>query len=289
MNIMMQKPKPLNKQQTDIAGFGFYNYGARFYDPALGRWHSPDPLAEKYYSWSPYNFCAGNPLRFVDLDGLAWRPTFTDNGLGDQVINGYEWVEPEESYDDNGNLLEGLYEQAIFFSDNGTFDEAKKYNIGSSTATVYLADGTTTTFDACTKPADASKFATVPEGLYQAEVGSHKGYPALKMRDVGAVYQTIELGTLNPAYKWRTYAEGIDIHKAGKNNYTGMCKDGVHGVSEGCLLIDRDDWSRFIGIFDNPSQGRNKVGVGVSRSLAAPINANRQLPFLKCYSTFFNR
>ena len=275
--------------KEEIAADATSDYGARQYSAEFCQWLQVDPLAEKYYSWSPYNFCVGNPIGNVDLDGLAWRPTFTANGLGDQIINGYEWVEPEESYDDNGNLLEGLYEQAIFFSDNGTFDEKGGKNIGSSTATVYLADGTTTTFDACTKPAKAAKFATVPEGLYQAEVGSHKGYPALKMRDVGAVYQTIELGTLNPAYKWRTYAEGIDIHKAGKNNYTGMCKDGVHGVSEGCLLIDRDDWSRFIGIFDNPSQGRNKVGVGVSRSLAAPINANRQLPFLKCYSTFFNR
>ena len=61
------------EQQTGIAGFGFYNYGARFYDPALGRWHSPDPLAEKHYNYSPYAFVLNNPLKLYDPDGKTER------------------------------------------------------------------------------------------------------------------------------------------------------------------------------------------------------------------------
>ena len=34
-----------------------------------GRWLAMDPLAEKYYSYSPYAFCNNNPVNLVDLDG----------------------------------------------------------------------------------------------------------------------------------------------------------------------------------------------------------------------------
>lgn len=46
-----------------------YDFGARIYDPRLGKWLSTDPLQAKYPDLSPYNFTANNPIVFVDPNG----------------------------------------------------------------------------------------------------------------------------------------------------------------------------------------------------------------------------
>ena len=46
-----------------------YDFGARNYDPALGRWMNLDPLAEKYAHFTPYHYVYNNPTNFMDPDG----------------------------------------------------------------------------------------------------------------------------------------------------------------------------------------------------------------------------
>lgn len=56
-------------------GLDWLDYGARMYNPAVGLWTQMDQLAEKYYNVSPYVYCAGNPVRFIDSNGLEPTPT----------------------------------------------------------------------------------------------------------------------------------------------------------------------------------------------------------------------
>ncbi|WP_153395229.1 RHS repeat-associated core domain-containing protein [Chryseobacterium vaccae] len=47
-----------------------YNYGARMYMPDLCRWGVIDPLAEKFFDFTGYNYVLNNPIKFVDKDGI---------------------------------------------------------------------------------------------------------------------------------------------------------------------------------------------------------------------------
>jgi len=76
-NLYLYNGKEL---QNDF-GLDWYDYGARFYDGAVGRWWSVDPLAEKYVSWTQFNYCVNNPINAFDPNGAT--PFFvkhTNNG-----------------------------------------------------------------------------------------------------------------------------------------------------------------------------------------------------------------
>lgn len=59
----------------------YTDFGARHYSPALRRWLTPDPLSEKYYTSSPYAYCADNPINLVDPDGRRVDDYLFDKNL----------------------------------------------------------------------------------------------------------------------------------------------------------------------------------------------------------------
>ena len=67
-NTSYEQPWKFNGKELD-SETGLYYYGSRYYEASLTAWYGPDKLAEDYPSIGSYVYCAGNPVRLVDLDG----------------------------------------------------------------------------------------------------------------------------------------------------------------------------------------------------------------------------
>ena len=65
----VQPYKYNGKEYDSKKGLNWYDYGARHYDAALGRFTTNDRFSEKYHSLSPYQYGANNPVNTIDING----------------------------------------------------------------------------------------------------------------------------------------------------------------------------------------------------------------------------
>mgnify|MGYP002692551716 CR=1 FL=1 len=110
------QPYKYNGKELDTKkGLNWYDYGARWYDAAVGRFTTVDPMAEKYHSESPYSYCGNNPIMFIDPTGMLISPIYDRNGklLGtdDEGLKGKAIIM------DKSNFKQGMsHEEALSHS-----------------------------------------------------------------------------------------------------------------------------------------------------------------------------
>ena len=130
------QPYKYNGKELDTKkGLNWYDYGARRYDAALGRWNMMDPSSEKYYEVSSYAYCNNNPVKNIDLDGRDW---YIHHETGELYFNS-SMNQKEIEYNNRsyarigGNDMLGdmkdIVEQAYNFEESSSLANANGYSI----------------------------------------------------------------------------------------------------------------------------------------------------------------
>jgi len=281
--MIMQDRRFGNRQRNEFQGQEtdkeFYNgavsFEYRFEDPRIVRFLSIDPLFMDFPWNSPYAFAENRFIDGIELEGLEWKPTKDKDG---RAID-FQW-DPDNSKDENGKLKTGYFETAILFSEKSTSPSSGSADFNSgfhALATVFKKDGSTQHYDAATLPSNSKLFGTVAEGLYKAKKGKHpmsNGYNALNVYTLDGKRDLPAQGGVNPRNGGK-FVSGVNIHKAGKNDYLGTFKrknGSVGGVSEGCFTLKRGKGDELYNNFIENFEAGSEIGIGLIREQKSMLN-----------------
>ena len=249
----VQPYKYNGKEYDDRKGLNWYDYGARHYDAALGRWHVVDLLAEERYGYSVYVYVQNNPINRVDNTGMLddWVEDVKKKIYWDPKAVSQETTKEGEIYLGktvvvfNGSLNEKLGKGDNFFGEGAIL----------ANVTVYGPKGSDDVkqYKGYTMSSDSELFGVVANGIYdvnrissQERKGPYKSEWTLNKRG-----RVPALNNYNPAYPKRNpgYLDGVFIHRSNNNGFAGKFwnnqKHKYSGVSEGCLLIAPNQWDNF--------------------------------------------
>lgn len=112
-NRYLYNGKELENYTIGSSYLGTLDYGARHYDARIGRWTVPDPMAEKYFGLTGYNYCSNNPISLIDPSGTNWYSYIDEYG-----IKKYDYFERQLSQEEREE--KGYTDMGYTFTDPET-------------------------------------------------------------------------------------------------------------------------------------------------------------------------
>ena len=224
------------KEYENDFDLGWYDYGARFYDAQIGRWHVQDAMADKHQSYTPYHYTFNNPVRFIDEFGLD--------------TNIYVFDQRQRPSDNNkGNT----YTASVFVEVDGKIVD--EYSGSSYPNSVSNTD-------------NSPSANTVNEGEY-----NYNNKTGHTPKSTGVTEKGLNVVNSSGEKKAPgTSPEGDQVTMTGVNVHSGYSNNGGPRSrgSLGCITIKPDEYDSFTQNFD--WSGTN----GVTGSSTGKIVISRQ-------------
>ena len=250
-NVDYSTPYRFNGKELDEET-GLYYYGARYYNPRLSIWYATDPLEEKYPTSSSHAYCLGNPLSYLDYNGMD-----TINVTYNDRTQKWSYSKPILSKGDNVFRInvDGRIGYATFKSEkygkkvsflNLYVDPSNDgYTLG-----IYHVEGS----DA----KGATGFYVTPGGDASNVVGSNR-------RVEEGIYPMTTPGNSG---KWRQPGLGGEVIKRGIKIHFGS--DNPRKWTDGCFVLFPDYEMRNGNIIINKAKSQEQL-----RAFDAVLGASR--------------
>jgi RHS repeat-associated protein len=117
-----------DKERIKELNVNWMDYGARYYDPMIGRWNGVDPLAEKFNDKSGYAYVSNNPVRFLDPLGLEEEDSNDDSENSKE----FYWTDGYGTYSSKGTTASVSFYGS--YSTNSTEGSSNNSESGSSSS-----------------------------------------------------------------------------------------------------------------------------------------------------------
>ena len=194
-NNYMFGAKELQDEAVGSNRLDYYDFGARNYDPALGRWMNVDPLADhpKQIGTSPYAFVNNNPIRYVDPTGMIWEDPKQAERLNKSINSRIESVDKNSTKIQAKIDKGGLSDKKLAKLEGKLADNSQKVEmLNQSLADVEAIGNAAETYKLGSPSASDGTHGVVKgaDGVIKIE-GSNTGLHIHEIRHVG---QSIEAG-----------------------------------------------------------------------------------------------